>query len=253
MELLEWDVPSTRRKGQILSENRGLAEYATPTSMRPTTDWPVKPTLPFIPGHEAIGLVTAVGSGVIMVKEGDPGRGALAVLKRVGHHCGILLDRLGNGLRSGRSSVWLPSRNGSTTLNTSSTNPELCCSYSYRPSRLRMPAPLICRWNHHDLQGDQGDQPEARPGEWIAISGAGGLGHLAHSTMLGRQRDYLSAQSSIDDGKLAHATRLGADFVINAKAGDPAAAVLKKATARRNSWRSDYRAFAHCICNGTLA
>jgi propanol-preferring alcohol dehydrogenase len=33
----------------------------------------------------------------------------------------------------------------------------------------------------------------------------------------------------IDDGKLAHATRLGADFVINAKTGDPAAAV-KKAT-----------------------
>jgi propanol-preferring alcohol dehydrogenase len=33
----------------------------------------------------------------------------------------------------------------------------------------------------------------------------------------------------IDDGKLAHATRLGADFVINAKTGDPAGAV-KKAT-----------------------
>jgi propanol-preferring alcohol dehydrogenase len=33
----------------------------------------------------------------------------------------------------------------------------------------------------------------------------------------------------IDAGKLAHATRLGADFVINAKTGDPAAAV-KKAT-----------------------
>jgi propanol-preferring alcohol dehydrogenase len=34
-------------------------------------DWPVKPTLPFIPGHEAIGLVVAVGSGVKIVKEGD--------------------------------------------------------------------------------------------------------------------------------------------------------------------------------------
>jgi alcohol dehydrogenase, propanol-preferring len=31
----------------------------------------VKPTLPFIPGHEAIGLVVAVGSGVTIVKEGD--------------------------------------------------------------------------------------------------------------------------------------------------------------------------------------
>jgi alcohol dehydrogenase, propanol-preferring len=34
-------------------------------------DWPIKPTLPFIPGHEAIGLVTAVGAGVTIVKEGD--------------------------------------------------------------------------------------------------------------------------------------------------------------------------------------
>src|ERR1700674_1156197 len=33
----------------------------------------------------------------------------------------------------------------------------------------------------------------------------------------------------IDDGKLAHATHLGADFVINAKTGDPGAAI-KKAT-----------------------
>ena len=32
-------------------------------------DWPVKPTLPFIPRQEAIGLVAAVGSGVTFVKE----------------------------------------------------------------------------------------------------------------------------------------------------------------------------------------
>ena len=34
-------------------------------------DWPVKPTLPFIPGHEGAGYVTAVGRGVRHVKEGD--------------------------------------------------------------------------------------------------------------------------------------------------------------------------------------
>ena len=31
----------------------------------------MKPTLPFTPGHEGIGLVAAVGSGVTIVKEGD--------------------------------------------------------------------------------------------------------------------------------------------------------------------------------------
>jgi alcohol dehydrogenase, propanol-preferring len=35
----------------------------------------------------------------------------------------------------------------------------------------------------------------------------------------------------IDDGKLAHARRLGADFVINAKTGDPAAAVRRRLAA----------------------
>ena len=34
-------------------------------------DWPVKPKPPFIPGHEGVGHVAAVGAGVRAVKEGD--------------------------------------------------------------------------------------------------------------------------------------------------------------------------------------
>lgn len=34
-------------------------------------DWPVKPTLPFIPGHEGVGFVAALGAGVKGIKEGD--------------------------------------------------------------------------------------------------------------------------------------------------------------------------------------
>jgi D-arabinose 1-dehydrogenase-like Zn-dependent alcohol dehydrogenase len=34
-------------------------------------DWPVKPKPPFIPGHEGVGHVVAVGAGVSHVKEGD--------------------------------------------------------------------------------------------------------------------------------------------------------------------------------------
>ena len=34
-------------------------------------DWPVKPSPPFIPGHEGVGHVVAVGAGVSHVKEGD--------------------------------------------------------------------------------------------------------------------------------------------------------------------------------------
>ena len=67
----------------------------------------------------------------------------------------------------------------------------------------------------------------AKPGQWIAISGIGGLGHLAiqYAKVMGLHVCAID----VDDGKLAHAKQLGADLVINAKAGDPIDAV-KKAT-----------------------
>jgi propanol-preferring alcohol dehydrogenase len=34
-------------------------------------DWPVRPTLPIIPGHEGVGIVAALGKGVTAVREGD--------------------------------------------------------------------------------------------------------------------------------------------------------------------------------------
>ena len=34
-------------------------------------DWPVKPTPPFIPGHEGVGEIAAVGKGITHLKEGD--------------------------------------------------------------------------------------------------------------------------------------------------------------------------------------
>src|SRR6476620_6195713 len=34
-------------------------------------DWPVKPKLPLIPGHEGVGIVEEVGEGVTSIKVGD--------------------------------------------------------------------------------------------------------------------------------------------------------------------------------------
>jgi propanol-preferring alcohol dehydrogenase len=34
-------------------------------------DWPAKPSLPFVPGHEGVGIIAACGSGVVGLKEGD--------------------------------------------------------------------------------------------------------------------------------------------------------------------------------------
>jgi propanol-preferring alcohol dehydrogenase len=69
-------------------------------------------------------------------------------------------------------------------------------------------------------------ETEAKPGEWLAISGAGGLGHLG--IQYAKAMGLHVCAIDIDDGKLAHARRLGADLVINARAGDPAGALKKE-------------------------
>jgi propanol-preferring alcohol dehydrogenase len=83
-------------------------------------------------------------------------------------------------------------------------------------------APLICA-GITTYKGIK--ETEARPGEWLVISGVGGLGHLAiqYAIAMGLR----TCAVDIDDGKLAHAKRLGADLVVNAKSGDPTAAVKK--------------------------
>jgi propanol-preferring alcohol dehydrogenase len=62
---------------------------------------------------------------------------------------------------------------------------------------------------------------DVRPGEWIAISGCGGLGHMA--IQYAKAMGLHVCAVDIEDGKLEHAKRLGADLVVNAKTQDPAA------------------------------
>jgi propanol-preferring alcohol dehydrogenase len=69
-------------------------------------------------------------------------------------------------------------------------------------------------------------ETQAKPGQWIAISGVGGLGHLA--IQYAKAMGLRVAAIDVDDGKLTHARSLGADLVINAKNGDPVAALRKE-------------------------
>jgi alcohol dehydrogenase, propanol-preferring len=50
-------------------------------------DWPFKPNLPLIPGHEAVGIVESVGNGVKEVKEGDR-----VAIPWMGYACGSCRD-----------------------------------------------------------------------------------------------------------------------------------------------------------------
>ncbi len=216
LELLEWDIP-TPRAGQILVKTEVCGVCHTDLHAA-HGDWPVKPTLPFIPGHEAIGLVAAVGAGVTIVKEGD--RVGVPWLYSACGHCEYCL--------TGWETVCPQALFGGYTVNGGFAeyvlaNPDYV---AHVPAGLTAAdaAPLICA-GITTYKGIK--QTEARPGEWIAISGVGGLGHLA--IQYAKAMGLFVCAIDIDDGKLAHAKRLGADLMINAKTGDPATAV-KKAT-----------------------
>jgi len=60
---------------------------------------------------------------------------------------------------------------------------------------------------------------DCKPGDWVAISGIGGLGHCA--VQYAKAMGFHVIGVDIDDAKLALATRLGADMVVNARTQDP--------------------------------
>jgi propanol-preferring alcohol dehydrogenase len=212
--LQEWDVP-TPGAGQILVKTEACGVCHTDLHAR-NGDWPLKPALPFIPGHEAIGLVVAVGAGVKIVKEGDR-VGVPWLYSACGHceHCLAAWETV-----CGEAEFGGYTKNGGFAEYVLA-DPEYV---AHIPAGLgaKEAAPIICA-GITTYKGIK--ETGARPGEWIAISGAGGLGHLAvqYAKAMGLQVCAID----IDDGKLAHAKRLGADFVVNAKAADPSAEVKK--------------------------
>lgn len=214
--LREWAIP-TPGAGQILVKTEACGVCHTDLHAA-RGDWPVKPTLPFIPGHEAIGRVVAMGSGVTGVREGD--RVGVPWLYSACGHCEYCL--------SAWETVCAEAQFGGYTKNGGFAEYLLAdpAYVAHVPAGLEASeaAPLICA----GLTTYKGIKETAtKPGDWIAISGVGGLGHLA--IQYAKAMGLHVCAIDIDDGKLAHAQHLGAEVVVNAKTGDPAAAV-KKAT-----------------------
>jgi propanol-preferring alcohol dehydrogenase len=214
--LKELDVP-TPGPGQILVRTEACGVCHTDLHAA-GGDWPLKPALPFTPGHEGIGLVAAIGAGVRVVKEGD--RVGVPWLYSACGHCEFCL--------SARETVCAGAEFGGYTKNGGFAEYILADPQyvAHIPAHLapRDAAPLICAGitSYKGLK-----ETQARPGEWVVISGAGGLGHLGiqYAKAMGLQ----VCAVDIDDGKLDHARILGADVMVNARKGDPVAAV-KQAT-----------------------
>jgi propanol-preferring alcohol dehydrogenase len=210
----EYDIP-TPGPGQILVKTEACGVCHTDLHAA-KGDWPVKPVPPFTPGHEGIGLVAAVGAGVTIVKAGD--RVGVPWLYSACGHCDYCLTAW--------ETVCAKAEFGGYTKNGGFAEYIVADPnyVAHIPAGLsaRGAAPLICA-GITTYKGIK--ETQARPGEWVAISGAGGLGHLA--IQYAKQMGLQVCAIDIDDGKLAHATKLGADLVINAKTSDPVAAVKK--------------------------
>jgi propanol-preferring alcohol dehydrogenase len=177
-------------------------------------DWPVKPTPPFIPGHEGIGVIEKLGAGVSTRAVGD--RVAIAWL---GYACGECRYCIG-----GWETLCLKQENSGYSVNGT------FAEYALAPAAFATPvpdaissrdgAPLTCAgvttFKAIKVAG-------VVPGETVAIFGVGGLGHLA--LQYARIAGGFVIGVDIEDTKLAMATELGADHVINSRTTDPVAGI----------------------------
>lgn len=179
-------------------------------------DWPVKPGLPFVPGHEAAGVVAALGPGVTGVKEGDPV--GVAWLHDACLRCEYC-------------------ETGWETLCEHQHNTGYSCNGGFAeyvvaaaPFAARLPngvdfacmAPILCAGvtTYKGLK-----ETEARPGEWVVISGIGGLGHVA--IQYAKAMGLHVAALDIAPDKLALAKATGAELAVDARSPEAVAAVLK--------------------------
>ncbi|WP_063124263.1 alcohol dehydrogenase AdhP [Cobetia sp. UCD-24C] len=179
-------------------------------------DWPVKPNPPFIPGHEGVGTIAAVGEGVTHIKEGD--RVGVPWLYSACGHCEHCLG-------------------GWETLCESQQNTGYSVNGGFAQFTLadagyvgRLPdsvgfveiAPVLCAGVtvYKGLK-----MTDTRPGQWVVISGIGGLGHMA--VQYARAMGLNVAAVDVDDAKLELARRLGATVTVNAMKEDPASVIKR--------------------------
>jgi propanol-preferring alcohol dehydrogenase len=181
-------------------------------------DWPVKPKMPLIPGHEGVGYVVAVGKDVSNIKEGDA-VGVPWLYSACGgcEYCFTGWETLCGTQQNGGYSV----DGGFAEYVIADAR---YVAHLPKATNFLQMAPILCAGVtvYKGLK-----QTEVKPGEWVAISGIGGLGHIA--VQYAKAMGMNVAAIDIADDKLNLAKRMGADLIVNAKNEDPAA-FLKKET-----------------------
>ena len=177
-------------------------------------DWPVKPVPPFTPGHEGVGIVEAVGTGVTEVVAGDR-----VAMPWLGYACGVCEYCV-----SGWETLCLEQKNMGYSMDGGFAE----YVKAYGRYVVKVPdgidpldaAPLTCAgvttYKAVKVAG-------TKPTDLVAVFGIGGLGHLAlqYAAIAGGR---VVAVDLVEE-KLELARELGAEFTVNAAKQDPAAAI----------------------------
>lgn len=177
-------------------------------------DWPVKPNPPFVPGHEGVGIVAALGQGVRGVAEGDR-----VAIPWLGYACGAC-----EYCASGRETLCPNQQDSGYTVDGA------YAEYAVAEAAFvgKVPgsvdpldaAPLSCAgvttYKAVKVAG-------TRSSDLVAVFGIGGLGHLA--VQYARIAGATVAAVDLVDSKLALAKDLGAKHTVNALTEDPIEAI----------------------------
>ena len=180
-------------------------------------DWTPPPVLPLIPGHEVAGKVAKLGPGVTGFAVGDE-VGVPWMYSSCGQ-CEFCLAGMETICKSGEATGY--------------TKPGGYAEYMVAPAAFvgRLPqgtdpyamAPILCAGvtTYRGLK-----RTMARPGQWVAIVGIGGLGHIA--IQYARAMGLRVAAVDVSNEKLALAKSLGAEVIVNGAETDPVAAIQEK-------------------------
>jgi propanol-preferring alcohol dehydrogenase len=179
-------------------------------------DWPVKPVPPFIPGHEAAGVVAALGPDVTDFKPGD------AVGVAWLHDACMRCEYCETGWET------LCEHQHNTGYSVNGGFAEYVVASAAFAARLPAGvdfaaiAPILCAGvtTYKGLK-----ETEARPGEWVVISGIGGLGHVA--VQYAKAMGLKVVAIDIAEDKLKLARGAGADHAVNALSADAVESVLR--------------------------
>jgi alcohol dehydrogenase, propanol-preferring len=209
-------------------------------------DWPVKPTPPFVPGHEGVGLVSRVGPGVTRLREGDR-----VAVPWLGWACGAC-----EACASGWETLCANAKFTGYLVDGSFAEYVLAdAAFAGRVPDSIDPldaAPLTCAgvttYKAVKVSG-------ARSSDLVAIYGIGGLGHLA--LQYAQIAGATVAAVDVFDYKLDVAKQLGASYTFNSTNTDSAAAIQQLggadvAIVLAATPTAFEQAFASLRANGTL-